>query len=68
MAYKISKYFLNGYLGDANAEKKKTLRFTGRRIEASESAIHKATEALAVLFAEGLYMLTTGSNEFSSSL
>jgi len=41
--------------------------FTGRRIEASESAVYKGREALSVLFAEGLCILTTSSNVSSSS-
>ena len=46
----------------------KNLCFTVRRIEVSLSAVYKGREAFSVLFAQGLRILTTDSNESSSSL
>ena len=45
-AYKKYKHFLNVYLGGVKTEKMKNLRFTGRRIDASESSVYKEKEIL----------------------
>jgi hypothetical protein len=43
---KTQKYFPNNYFDGVKTNKMKNVRFTGRRIEASESPLYKGREAL----------------------